>query len=270
MSRPIGVFDSGVGGLTVLKELRHSLPSQDFIYFSDTARVPYGRKPKEMVREFATEIAEFLQQLDVAGIVIACNTASSVALPEMSHSMSIPVWGVIDPGVEAARRATRTGHVGVIGTKGTIASEVYQQKLAQAGMQVWARACPLFVHLVEEGLADSGDAVALARHYLGDAPAIDTLILGCTHYPVLKPVIQDVLGPTVTLVSSAEVTAEVVAAASPRHSSGVAGKVTHYVTGGVHAYMHTAEAIGGVEGQVIPVDVNRLSGARLTVGPGRM
>lgn len=270
MSRPIGVFDSGVGGLTVLKALRHNLPAQDFIYFSDTARVPYGRKPKEMVREFATEIAQFLQQLDVAGIVIACNTASSVALPDLSHEMDIPVWGVIDPGVEAARRATRSGYVGVIGTKGTIASEMYQRKLEKAGMRVWARSCPLFVHLVEEGLADSDDAVTVAKHYLGDTPDVDTMILGCTHYPVLKPVIQQVLGPAVTLVSSAEVTAEVVAAASLRDAPGPAGKVTHYVTGGVHAYMHTAEAIGGVEGQVIPVDVNRLSGSRLTVGPGKI
>jgi glutamate racemase len=265
------VFDSGVGGLTVLKALRRKLPRQDFIYFSDTARVPYGRKPKEMVRGFAIEITGFLRNLDVSGIVIACNTASAVALPDLSSSLSVPVWGVIDPGVEAARRATRTGFVGVIGTKGTIASSVYQDKLAAAGMKVWARACPLLVHAVEEGLADSDDALALTRHYLGDAPNVDTLILGCTHYPVLKPIIQEVLGPSVTLVSSADVTAEVVAAATtPSNSVGSPGRVTHYVTGGVHAYMHTAEAIGGVEGQVIPVDVNRLSDGALTVGPGRI
>jgi glutamate racemase len=269
MSRPIGVFDSGVGGLTVLKALRQKLPFQDFVYFSDTARVPYGRKPKDMVRGFASEIAQFLQQLDVAGIVIACNTASAVALPALSQEMPIPVWGVIEPGIEAARRATKSGYVGVIGTKGTIASEVYQGKLATAGMRVWARACPLFVHVVEEGLADSDDALALARHYLAEVPALDTLILGCTHYPVLAPVIQRVLGPSVTLVSSAEVTAEVVAAAVDLNSSRDLGRVTHYVTGGVHAYMHTAETIGGVEGRVVPVDVTRLSDAGMTVGPGR-
>jgi glutamate racemase len=268
--RPIGVFDSGVGGLTVLKALRQKLPLQDFIYFSDTARVPYGRKPKDMVRGFATEIAHFLQQMDVAGIVIACNTASAVASSELARNLSIPVWGVIDPGIEAARRATRSGYVGVIGTKGTIASEVYQSKLAAAGMRVWARACPLFVHLVEEGLADSDDALALARHYLAEVPTVDTMILGCTHYPVLAPVIERVLGPAVMLVSSAEVTAEVVAAAVGPNESGTPGKVTHYVTGGVHAYMHTAETIGGVEGRVIPVDVTRLSDAGLTVGPGRL
>src|SRR3974390_2335931 len=122
MSRAIGVFDSGVGGLTVLKALRRRLPRNDFIYFSDTARVPYGRKPKEMVRGFAYEVAGFLQQLDVSGIVIACNTASASALPQLGEDLTVPVWGVIDPGVEAAKRATRTGLVGVIGTKGTIAS----------------------------------------------------------------------------------------------------------------------------------------------------
>src|SRR5688572_9872601 len=146
-----------------------------------------------MVREFATEIAHSLQQMDVAAIVIACNTASAVASSELARDLSIPVWGVIDPGIEAARRATKSGYVGVIGTKGTIASEVYQSKLAAAGMRVWARACPLFVHLVEEGLADSDDAEALARHYLAEVPTVDTMILGCTHYPVLAPVIERVL-----------------------------------------------------------------------------
>ena len=265
MSRPIGVFDSGVGGLTVLKALRQRLPSHDFIYFSDTARVPYGRKPREMVRGFAAEIATFLQQLDVAGIVIACNTASASALPDLADEVPVPVWGVIDPGVEAARRASRTGQVGVIGTRGTIASGVYQRKLEAAGLQVWAQACPMFVHLVEEGLADSDDARILARHYLRDMPRVDTLILGCTHYPVLVPVIQEVAGHSVRLVSSAEVTAEVVAQSATPVAINGPGRVTHYVTGGVHAYQHTAETIGGVEGRIIPLDVTRLADAGIAV-----
>ena len=263
MSRPIGVFDSGVGGLTVLKALRRRLPSQDFIYFSDTARVPYGRKPKEMVQGFASEIASFLEQLDVSAIVVACNTASAFALPELANEVSVPVWGVIDPGVEAARRATRTGNVGVIGTKGTIASGVYQRKLEAAGLVVWGRACPMFVHLVEEGMADSDETRVLTRHYLRDMPAIDTLILGCTHYPVLAPVIQEAVGNAVQLVSSADVTAETVAA-SVGGAVG-SGRVTHYVTGGVPAYQHTAEVIGGVEGRVIPLDVTRLADAGVRV-----
>ena len=265
MSRPIGVFDSGVGGLTVLKALRRRLPHHSFIYFSDTARVPYGRKPKEMVRGFAYEVAGFLQQLDVSGIVIACNTASASALPQLAEDLTVPVWGVIDPGVEAARRATRSGRVGVIGTKGTIASGVYQGKLEACGLKVWAQACPMFVHLVEEGLAESEDAELLARHYLAGRPDIDTLILGCTHYPLLAPVIARVAGPSVELVSSAEVTAEVVAEALGGDAPGEPGQVTHYVTGGVHAYQHTAEVIGGVEGKVIPLDVTRLADAGLSV-----
>jgi glutamate racemase len=265
MSRAIGIFDSGVGGLTVLKALRHKLPAHDFIYFGDTARVPYGRKPPQMVRGFASEIAWFLQQLDVSGIVVACNTASACALPELGGEVAVPIWGVIDPGVEAARRVTGTGRVGVIGTKGTIASGVYQRKLAAAGLDVWSQACPMFVHLVEEGLADSAEAEVLVRHYLAGMPDIDTLILGCTHYPVLAPVIQRVVGDAVTLVSSAEVTAEVVAEAFAQSLSNGSGLVTHYVTGGVPAYLHTAEAIGGVEGRVIPLDVTRLADAGLQV-----
>ena len=260
-ARPIGVFDSGVGGLTVLKALRSKLPQHDFIYFSDTARVPYGRKPREMVRLFAYEIAGFLRQQDIAAIVIACNTASASALPRLAEDFDVPVWGVMDPGVEAARRATRAGRVGVIGTKGTIDSGVYQDKLRAVGLTVWARACPMFVHLVEEGLADSADAEVLARHYLHDMPQIDTLILGCTHYPILQPILQRVTGPAVRLVSSADVTAEAVASALGSESGSGTGTVTHYVTGGVPAYQHTAEVIGGVEGRVIPLDVARLGDA---------
>ena len=265
MNGTIGIFDSGVGGLTVLKALRARIPQCDFIYVGDTARVPYGRKPKEMVRGFAGEIARFLQKLDVSAIVVACNTASACALPELAERMPVPVWGVIDPGVEAARRVTRSGRVGVIGTKGTIASGVYQNKLLALGLEVWAEACPMFVHLVEEGLAESSDAEVLARHYLANMPAIDTLILGCTHYPVLRNVIQRVAGAEVTLVSSAEVTAEVVAGALPGIPGGQ-GRVTHYVTGGVPAYQHTAEVIGGVVGQVIPLDVTRLADVGVFAG----
>jgi len=258
-SRPIGVFDSGVGGLTVLKALRQRLPHQDFLYLGDTARVPYGRKPREMVQEFASEVVEFLLKRGVQAVVIACNTASACALPELAERTPIPVWGVIEPGVEAAVRRTRTGSVGVIGTKGTIASGAYQKRLEARGLKVWARACPMFVHLVEEGLADSPEAEMMARYYLGDRPEIDTLILGCTHYPVLHEVIQRVTGDAVSLVSSAEVTAEMVKDALMPKGNGGAGRITHYVTGDVLAYKHTAEVIGGVEGELIPLDVTTLA-----------
>ena len=156
--------------------------------------MPYGRKPPEMVIEFARGIAEFLCGLGVEGLVVACNTASAVALPALGERCAVPVWGVIDPGVEAAARATRSGSVGVAGTKGTIGSGAYQRRLEARGMKVWARACPMLVHVVEEGLADSEEAEILTRHYLEGRPEIDTLILGCTHYPLLRSVFQRVAG----------------------------------------------------------------------------
>lgn len=250
---PIGVFDSGVGGLTVLQALRRRMPEQDFVYVGDTARVPYGRKPREMVEQFAGEIARFLVRQEVTGIVVACNTASAAALPQLAERVPVPVWGVIDPGVEAARRASASGRVGIIATAGTIRAGAYQRKLEALGVEVWARACPMFVHLVEEGLADSPEAELLARHYLAGRPELDALILACTHYPLLKPVLSSVLGDKIHLVDSAEVTAEVVREAVGSGAHGGQGRVTHYVTGDVVAYRHTATVIGGVDGDIIPL-----------------
>ena len=254
----IGVFDSGVGGLTVLKALRQALPHRDFLYLGDTARVPYGRKPPAMVREFAMEIAGFLERRGAEAIVVACNTATAVALQNLQNQFTLPIWGVIEPGVEAAVRATRSGHVGVIGTKGTIRSEAYQSRLEARGMKVWARSCPLFVHLVEEDLADSIEAELLARHYLDDRPEIDTLILGCTHYPVLAPMLNRVLGPGIRLVESATVAAEWVRNALGEDPRSPAGRITHFVTGDPTAYEHTAAVIGGVEGEIIAMPVSDL------------
>jgi glutamate racemase len=255
---PIGVFDSGVGGLTVLQALRRRLPERDFVYLGDTARVPYGRKPPEMVVEFAAGIADFLCGLKVEGLVVACNTASSVALPVLTERCPVPVWGVIEPGVEAAARVTRSGSVGVIGTKGTIASRAYQRRLEQRGLHPWAQACPMLVHVVEEGLAESPEADLLVREYLRGRPLIDTLILGCTHYPLLKNVLQQAIGDGVTLVDSAEVTAESVSAVFAP-DGGVRGKVIHFVTGDPLAFAHTAAVIGGVEGEIIPLSVTELA-----------
>ena len=259
---PIGVFDSGVGGLTVLKALRDRLPNEDFVYLGDTARVPYGRKPPEMVQDFARQISSFLVDEGVKAIVIACNTASSVVLPGLEVELPVPVWGVIEPGVAAARAVAREGLVGVIGTKGTVGSRAYQNRLEAAGLQVWAQACPMFVPLVEEGLADSVEARLMAQHYLGDRPDLDALILGCTHYPVLKNVIQEELGPNVTVVDSAVVTANVVASdlertfmLNPRNHR---GEVIHYVTGDPASYQHTSKVIGGVEGEMRLLEIERL------------
>lgn len=249
----IGVFDSGVGGLTVLQALRRRMPEQDFVYVGDTARVPYGRKPREMVEQFAREIAHFLVRQNVVGIVVACNTASAAALPQLADEVPVPVWGVIDPGVEAARRLAPSGRVGIIGTAGTIRAGAYQRKLEALGMTVWAQACPMFVHLVEEGLAESPEAELLARFYLADRPRLDALVLACTHYPLLKKVLGRVLGEDVHLVDSAEVTAQAVGAILGGGSNGRPGRIVHYVTGDVLAYRHTAHVIGGVDGEIIPL-----------------
>ena len=265
LNRPLGIFDSGVGGLTVLKALRRKLPHRDFVYLGDTARVPYGRKPAAMVAEFAYGITEFLHGMGVEGVVIACNTASASALPELSGYFAIPIWGVIEPGVEAAASLTRTGRVGVIGTKGTIASGAYQRRLEQRGLSVWARACPMLVHIVEEGLAASPECDLLLRHYLDTHAEVDTLILGCTHYPLLHDAIQHAVGDAVTLVDSAEALAQAVngsMGADP--ATGAPGRIVHFVTGDPLAFAHTAAVIGEVEGEVVPLPVTEL--IRLQVG----
>jgi len=257
LHRALGVFDSGVGGLTVLKALRRRMPHRDFVYLGDTARVPYGRKPPEMVRAFAEGIAELLCGMGVDGVVVACNTASAVALPNLQERCEVPVWGVIEPGVEAATRATRTGRVGVIGTAGTIASGAYQRRLEMRGMTVWAQACPMLVHCVEEGLAESEEAELLVRHYLSGRPEIDALILGCTHYPLLRNVIQRIAGDGVQLVDSAEAISETVSAAfEPPPRCFALGRVIHLVTGDPAAFAHTAAQVGGVDGEMVPLTVS--------------
>jgi glutamate racemase len=262
LGRAIGVFDSGVGGLTVLQALRRRMPHRDFVYLGDTARVPYGRKPPEMVVDFAVGIADFLCGMGIEGLVVACNTASAVALPALIARCPVPAWGVIDPGVEAAARVTRSGSVGVIGTQGTIGSRAYQRRLEARGFRVWAQACPMLVHVVEEGLAESPEAEMLVRHYLSGRPPIDALILGCTHYPLLRDAIQRVVEAAVTLVDSAEATADVVSRTLEQepHSAGQ-GRVVHFVTGDPVAFAHTAKVIGGVEGEIIPLPVTELAAA---------
>jgi glutamate racemase len=213
-----------------------------------------------MVAEFATQITEFLTQLGVEAVVVACNTASAAALPRLCTEFSVPIWGVIEPGVEAARKKTRSGRVGVIGTKGTIASGAYQRRLEACGLTVWAQACPMLVHVVEEGLAESPEAEILARHYLDGRPELDTLILGCTHYPLLSGVLQRVAGEGVSLVDSAEATADVVCASlEPMPAGTQPGRFLHFVTGDPLAFEHTAQVIGEVEGRIVPLAVTELA-----------
>lgn len=212
----IGIFDSGVGGLTVLREIMQALPQEDTIYFGDTARVPYGTKSPETVTRYAGEIASFLIRRDIKLLVVACNTASAVALPALKRRLSIPVVGVIEPGARRAVEMTRSGRIGVIGTAGTIRSSAYTRaiKRLKPDAEVLTRACPLFVPLAEEGWTDNEVARLTAEAYLRELKEaeVDTLVLGCTHYPLLKPLIASVMGPDVKLVDSAEETARTVAA----------------------------------------------------------
>jgi glutamate racemase len=252
-SAPLGVFDSGVGGLTVLKSLVEKLPHENFIYLGDTARVPYGSKPLEMVRGFAKEISLELISRGVKGIVIACNTASSASLPALADELPVPVWGVVEPGVEAAKKVSQ-GRVGILATPGTIKSKAYQDRLENAGLNVWAKACPLFVPIVEEGISDGQIAKLVAEHYLSDRPDLDTVILGCTHYPALKHILHTVLGDEITLVDSAEETAKVVwddlIEMGILNRQRKKGAVHHLVSGDTASYQHTAKILGGPEGTV--------------------
>lgn len=219
----LGVFDSGIGGLTVVRHLRHLLPSWPIVYFGDTARVPYGAKSNETVRRFGSEAIKFLTHFDVDQVVIACNTVSSVAIrPLQREFRSLPILGVIEPGAEAAVRATRTGRIGVIGTRATVASGAYEQAIAgiasRAGIRarVFATACPILVPLAEEGMENSKAAREALRDYLAplQRKKIDTLILGCTHYPVFRRALQKLLGPRIRLVDSGEATARKLAGGS--------------------------------------------------------
>ena len=215
-SAPIGIFDSGIGGLTVAKAIRHRLPNESTIYFGDTARVPYGPKSPETVRRYAGEILDWLLEQEVKAVVVACNTVSAHALDDLRARSPVPVIGVIAPGVRAAARATQSGVVGVIGTAGTIASCAYPKALrhARPELKVVDQACPLFVPLVEEGWLDHPATRLVAEEYLAPmrAAAVDVLVLGCTHYPMLKPLIHAVMGESVQLIDSAEETASELAA----------------------------------------------------------
>ena len=208
---PIGVFDSGIGGLTVVRELIRQLPHERVIYFGDTARVPYGPKSPDTVRRYSREITAFLTGQDVKAIVVACNTATAHALDALQREHTVPVIGVVEPGARAAVAATRRGELGVIGTAGTIGSGAYERAIRAIApdVDIVARACPLFVPLVEEGWLDTEATRLVAREYLGPlrAAGIDTLVLGCTHYPLLKPLLGRLLGPEVTLIDSAHETA---------------------------------------------------------------
>lgn len=207
-NNPIGVFDSGIGGLTVVKEIVKELPNESIIYIGDTARVPYGTRGKEVIKKFALELVSFLLKKGVKVLVVACNTISATCLDEIKKISPVPTIGVIDPAVKMAKLATKNRRVGVIGTTATIKSKVYEKKLGE-DIKVISCPCPLFVPLAEEGLGNHLSTKIIAKDYLKNISnySIDTLILGCTHYPILKNVIQKVIGKKVNLVDSAKPTA---------------------------------------------------------------
>jgi len=235
--KSIGVFDSGVGGLTVVKELIRQLPNENIVYFGDTARVPYGIKSRETVIRFSIENILFLLKQDVKLICVACNTASSFALPVIKNYFRAPIIGVITPGVREAVYASQNKRIGVIGTKGTIKSRTYETEIKQLDpkAKVVTASCPLFVPFVEEGWLSGEVVLSVVKSYLKplkDA-GVDTVILGCTHYPLLKPVIQQVLGKDVVLIDSAkQVACEVkkILASEDLFNRGKGGKNTFYVS----------------------------------------
>ncbi|MHB1565686.1 MAG: glutamate racemase [Acidiferrobacter sp.] len=214
--QPIGVFDSGIGGLTVVRALMAALPDEQIVYFGDTARLPYGVKSPATIAGYAAQITEFLLARDVKMLVVACNTMAAVALDVITGMSPVPVVDVLDAGAAAAAGATRSRQVGVLATLTTISSGAYQRALAAYGadLSIFAQACPLFVPLVEEGWIDHPVTALTAREYLSPvlAAGVDTLVLGCTHYPLLKPLLARIAGPGVVLIDSASTTAARVAA----------------------------------------------------------
>ena len=211
-TRPIGIFDSGVGGLTVVKEMLKKLPNEDIIYFGDTARVPYGNKSNKTIIRFSIENSLFLLGFDVKMIVAACNTSSSTSLKVLKKNFKVPIVGVIQPGVRGAARCTKNRRIGIIGTRTTIASRSYEKQLKKLipKAKIFTQACPLFVPLAEEGWINNGVAGDVAKAYLRPLKKnkIDTLILGCTHYPIMKNKIKKIVGKEVRLVDSAKQLAE--------------------------------------------------------------
>ncbi|MCR5488387.1 MAG: glutamate racemase [Lachnospiraceae bacterium] len=209
--KAIGVFDSGVGGLTVFRELMELMPEERIVYFGDTARVPYGSKSRETVTDYSRQIIRFLRTQDVKAIVVACNTASAVALDEIEGETDIPIIGVVKPGALAASRVTKNGRIGIIATEATISSGIYEKYLKEIRpqMKIFGKACPLFVPLVEEGWLKDRITEEIAERYLTGLKGcgIDTLVLGCTHYPMLEGAIRQIMGEEVVLVNPAYETA---------------------------------------------------------------
>jgi glutamate racemase len=251
--RPIGVFDSGLGGLTAVRELMRVLPNESIMYFGDTARLPYGSKSRSTVTRFSIEIASFLVRQNVKCLLVACNTASSYALETLSSRMDIPVVGVIQAAVETAVAGSPQGRIGVIGTLGTVGSLAYPNAIAKIapGASVISRACPMFVPLIEEGWIDHEITRAVAREYLTELAngKLESLILACTHYPLLAPLLSDIMGPGVTLLDSGAEAARVLAQMLRERGQLSAGVPSHrfFISDEPQSFRRIAESFLGHE-----------------------
>jgi len=250
MARSIGVFDSGFGGLTVLKALLEVIPDADFLYFGDTARLPYGSKSAETVARYACEATKFLEQEGAKMLVIACNTATALAFDQIRQASSVPVVGVIEPGAEQARLASRERKIVVIGTDATVSSHAYKKALSAMNVEAREKACPLLVPLVEEGWIDHPVTEQVARIYLNEAfsdgfASADVLLLGCTHYPLLKPLLRRVVPGNVAIVDSAEATAKAMAAIIGDEASSGEPQVKFFATDSVDKFRRAGEKFMG-------------------------
>ncbi|MGQ9798538.1 MAG: glutamate racemase [Ignavibacterium sp.] len=266
--KPIGVFDSGIGGLTVVKRLMSILPKESIVYFGDTARVPYGSKSNETVIEYSIQNTKFLLQKGVKAIVVACNTASSIALNELRKNFDVPIIGMIVPGAQMAVEETRNKKIGVIGTRATILNKAYSKEIKKINseIEVFEKACPLFVPLAEEGWTHHKATYEIAEEYLKELreKSIDTLVLGCTHYPILSDVIQDVIGKNVKLIDSGVASSEVVKNELQKFgletNSTIPGKASFYVSDIPTTFKEVAELFLGKKiNEVIKVDVSELT-----------
>jgi len=268
-ARPIGIFDSGLGGLTTVREVRRLLPGEELVYFGDTGRVPYGSRSRDTIIKYARQDVAFLRQFDLKAVIIACGTVSTTALDILCQENSLPVLGVVAPAAQTAARRTRSGRIGLIGTQATIRSGAYERHIAQVrpDAQVFAQACPLFVPLVENGRTRPGDVVieTVAAEYLAPLKQaqVDTLVLGCTHYPLLEAVIRSSMGPQVELVSAgaegARAAAELLRRSDALAPQDAPGGLKCYVSDQVADFSRLASLFLGwdVAGQVEHVDIDR-------------
>ena len=246
----IGIFDSGVGGLTVFKEIRKQFAASKIIYYGDTARVPYGSKSSTTIKNYSQQNTQFLLDNGVSIIIVACNTSTAYALESLQNMTDIPILGVIKPGAETAVKSTKTGRIGVIGTEGTINSHAYNNAIKMINNDIFVieKSCPLFVPLAEEGWHDSPVTMQIAEIYLTDMlhNNIDTLVLGCTHYPILKQIIQKVCGDAITLIDSAEAVSKEMLNYLPM-STNTIGENHFYVSDNIERFTHIAKKIINIE-----------------------